>query len=74
MKVIEFTGAFGFHNKTILLVAPNGTYGFWQLLIDNYYKGIIVKRKDTWEGHTNEELTADDLLILGEIIEKNTTT
>jgi hypothetical protein len=72
VKEIIFYGAYGDEQKTVKLTAPSGGAGFWQLIIDNYYYGILVKRNNQWEGHINGDLTAEDILILGELIDAQT--
>ena len=71
MRHFDIDGICGNETKTARLVAPSGANGFWQVLIDNYYEGILIKRNDRWIGYVNErsELTADDIMILGEMID-----
>ena len=70
MKTIEFFGWWGDTKKKVHICIPTGGEGF-QIIVDNLYHGIILKRKGQWQGYFNgnSELTSDDILILGEIIE-----
>lgn len=72
MKTIEFYGYWGNQKKKVHICVPTGGEGC-QIIVDNFYQGIILKRKEQWVGYFNynSELTADDIGILGKIIEDN---
>jgi hypothetical protein len=76
MKQIEFEAVFGNKVKKVIISQPHGTaqYGL-QLTIDNYYCGSIVKQNEKWIAHFTDksllQFTADDIQILGEIIDKS---
>ena len=71
MKDIEFMAAFGDDRKRVRISRPQGSSSGYQVFIANYYQGIIVKLNNEWVGHLNarSELTSDDILILGDIID-----
>lgn len=71
MKDIEFTATFGDQPKKVKLVAQAASAGHYDVHINDYRQGSIVKQKDGWVGYLNEKsiLTADDILILGEMID-----
>jgi hypothetical protein len=66
---IEFDAPFGDKTRHIKLSA-NGTGGY-QILIDKYYHGEIVKVNGEWKAHLNGKsfLTGDEITILVETIE-----
>lgn len=69
MKTIEFVGFWGDQKKKVHICKPVGGEGI-QIIVDDYYHGVIVKRAGQWVGYLNRnsELTADDILILGDIV------
>jgi hypothetical protein len=69
MKTIEFYGYWGDQKKKVHICAPTGGEGV-QIIIDNFYHGIILNRAGQWVGYLNgnSELTADDIQILGTIV------
>lgn len=71
MKIIQHTAVFGDETKQVKLTAPTGAEGEWQVFIENYYQGIVVKRSGIWYGYFNtaSTLTQDDAGILGEMID-----
>ncbi len=67
---IEFTASFGDDKKRVELLNPNGAGGnSWQVMIDNYYRGIIFKKDGEWMSYSLW-LTIDDVQILGEMIDE----
>ncbi|WP_146217415.1 hypothetical protein [Chitinophaga sp. S165] len=68
---IEFEAHFGHETKTIELVAPSGGGQGYQLMIDKYYQGRLIKTQGKWVGKFNPgcDLTVDDINILGEMID-----
>lgn len=71
MTPIEFTATFGHVQKTVRLSQANGGDGGYQIFIDDYYQGTIVKLNGEWAAHLGREpsITGDDIGVLGEIIE-----
>lgn len=67
---IETTANFGGEQKAVKISQPHGG-GDYQVLINNYLQGTIVKHGDNWIGHLNARsvLTSDDIAILGEMID-----
>jgi hypothetical protein len=74
MKEIEFDASFGNKIKKVKLSSNIGGSDGWQVSIDNYYQGTIFFKDGMWKAHLNNRsiLTSDDILILGEMIQKNT--
>jgi hypothetical protein len=70
MKTIEFYGCWGNQTKKVHISIPTGGEGC-QIIVDNFYHGILIKRKQHWVGYlnNNSELTSEDILILGDIID-----
>lgn len=73
MKEIEFDAHFGDVKKKLKLMQPTGASDLWQVIIDNYYQGILLKRDGKWEAHLNAncDLNADDITALGERIDNH---
>jgi hypothetical protein len=73
MNPIEFDAPFGDKSRHIKLSSNSSGGGGYQILIDKYYHGEIVKVNDEWKARLNDKsfLTGDDITILGEIIEKS---
>ena len=69
MKTIEFYRFWGDQKKKVHICMPTGGEGV-QIIVDDLYHGIILKRAGRWVGYlnANSELTSDDILILGDII------
>jgi hypothetical protein len=69
MQPIEFHDTTGRHIK---LIQPSGAEG-WQIMIDNFYNGILFKRNGEWVAYLapGSDLTADDVQVLGERIDEN---
>ena len=63
---IEFEDTAG---RRIKLTQPPGAEG-WQIMIDNYYNGVMFKRAGKWGAYLSpgSDLTADDIQVLGERI------
>jgi len=59
--------------KQIKLSSNNSGGGGYQILIDNYYHGEIVKADGEWKAHLNDRsfLTGDEITPLVEIIERS---
>lgn len=71
MKEIIFLAAFSEQQKEVRVTQPNGAGNDFQVFVEKYYQGVLVKLKGEWVGHLNPNslLTADDILILGEMID-----
>lgn len=70
MQEIVFQASFGDERKTVRLTQPDGMGSeTWKVLIDNYYKGGLWKRGDSWVCYGTHSFTFEDIQILGEIIE-----
>jgi hypothetical protein len=72
MKQLEFTAAIGEVKTTVKLTEPQGASAGYQVLIDQWLQGTIVKRGQTWVAHLNRKsiLTSADIGILGELIDQ----
>ena len=72
MKKIEFLASYGDIKKPVEICEPNGAGSHYQILIDHYYHGIITRRNGEWVDYLNykSNLSGDDVLIIGELIEK----
>ena len=71
MEVIEFTVLIDGHKAVVRISSPFGGSGNYQIFIDNYYKGEILKKDGVWIGYlnSNSELTTGDIEAIGERIE-----
>jgi hypothetical protein len=71
MGEISFIASFGDETKRVKLTQPQGAGGGHFLSIDNYHKGQLIKQGGQWVLQANDlsEFTADDIVILGDIIE-----
>jgi len=67
MNEVEFVDS---GHRKIRLSAPVGGSGSYQLYIDKFYYGNLVYKNGKWIGHlNNNDLTSDDIQILGDIID-----
>lgn len=73
MKTIELSVPFGNEYKSVKIIENSMGGGNYQIMIDNYYQGDVVKIRGKWQAHLNNksELTIDDIQLLSEIVEKN---
>ena len=62
MNSIEFDAPFGDKPRHIKLSSDNT--GGYQILIDNYYHGKIIKVNGEWRAHLNDksDLTGDNII------------
>jgi len=70
---IIFTGCFGGESKTVVLKSTNGggSEDNFQVMIDNYYQGQIMKRDGNWKWlNQPSQFTSDDEMILSQWINK----
>lgn len=72
MEVIVSVAVYGDQRKELVISQPSGAGNDFHIFIDKYYEGSIVKLKGDWVGHLipKSRLTADDVQILGEMIDK----
>ncbi|ASU34433.1 hypothetical protein [Mucilaginibacter xinganensis] len=70
MERISFSASFGDEIKQVTIIDVNKGSGGYQLLIDKYYYGDIIKVNGEWHLHSSTNLlTLDDIQAIGEIIE-----
>lgn len=72
MKPLTFPATFGDVIKTVTISQPLGAGGIFYITIDNYHHGQMWKRNNEWVGYMADksELTAEDVQILGEMIDE----
>jgi hypothetical protein len=72
MKQLEFTATIGDLKTTVKLTEPQGASAGYQVLIDQWLQGTLVKRGQTWVAHLNKKsiLTSADIAILGNLIDE----
>lgn len=70
MKDIEFDAHFGDEVKHITIYEPNGNWGTYNILINNYARGVMHKRNGQWV-YNNHWLTMDDVQAIGERIDEH---
>jgi len=72
-KEILFDAAFGDEIKHVRLLGMNGHNGWYHVYMDNYFKGQMFYRDETWVffGNSQNEFTFEDVEILGQIIDEN---
>ena len=60
----------------LVLVSPNSNGDNYHIFIDNDYQGNVVKLKGRWVGNLDQhsDLTIDEVMILGRIIEEKLAT
>jgi hypothetical protein len=60
----------------LVLVSPNSSRDNYHIFIDNDYQGNVVKLKGRWVGNLDQysDLTIDEVMILGRIIEEKLAT
>jgi hypothetical protein len=71
MIELEGVAVFGEVRKRYQLTQQNGAGGEYQIFINRYCQGTLVKRKGEWVGHLNHrsKLTTADVLVLGEMLD-----
>jgi hypothetical protein len=70
MKEIEFRDS---DKRQVKLSIPAGGSDSYHIYIDKFYYGNLVYHKGKWIGHLNDnDLTMDDIQILGELVKENT--
>jgi hypothetical protein len=60
----------------LVLVSPNSKCDSYHVFIDNDYQGNVVKLQGQWVGNLDHhsDLTIDEVIILGRIIEEKLAT
>jgi hypothetical protein len=73
MKQLEFTATVGEGKMQVKLTEPQGASAGYQVLIDQWLQGTLVKRGHDWVAHLNKRsiLTSADIAILGELIDES---
>jgi hypothetical protein len=71
MKQLEFTATVGEGKMQVKLTEPQGASAGYQVLIDQWLQGTLIKRNETWTAHLNRKsiLSSADIDILGELID-----
>ncbi len=71
MKQLEFTAIIGDVKTRVKLTEPQGASAGYQVLIDQWLQGTLIKRGQDWVAHLNRKsiLTSADIAILGELID-----
>ena len=71
MKQLEFTATIGEDHMQVKLTEPQGASAGYQVLIDQWLQGTLVKRGEEWVAHLNRKsiLTSADIGILGALID-----
>ena len=72
MKQLEFIATIGEVKAKVKLTEPQGASAGYQVLIDQWLQGTIVKRDNEWVAHLNRKsiLTSADIAILGDLIDE----
>ena len=73
MKQLVFTATIGEVKAQVKLTKPQGASAGYQVLIDQWLQGTLIKRDQTWVAHLNRKsiLTSADIGILGELIDNS---
>lgn len=75
MNSLEFFAVIGKEKKKVRLIQASAKIDNWQLYVEEYFLGQIVKKNDDWRAWLNdkglEEITGDDVLVIGSFIEEN---
>ena len=71
MKQLEFTATIGELKAQVKLNEPQGASAGYQVLIDQWLQGTLVKRGEDWVAHLNRKsiLASADISILGDILD-----
>jgi hypothetical protein len=72
MVVLNRTAIYGDVIKQVLVSCHAAAAGYFDVLIDNYYRGQIFFRDGAWQANLsrNSDLTIDDIQILGAEMEQ----
>ena len=69
--MIEFIASFGCEMKKVTISHVATGSGGYQLLVDNYYQGDLIKRGGVWVLLSpKNKLTLDDIQVLGALIDQ----
>lgn len=75
MDELKFQCHFGDELVNVEIVSMAGHCGsddVYQLYLNNYYRGVLVKRRGVWTSlMQNEDLETADIEILGDLIESH---
>ena len=72
MKQLEFIATIGEVQATVKLTEPQGASAGYQVLIDQWLQGTLVKRGHDWVAYLNRKsiLTSADIAILTDLIDE----
>ena len=72
MKQLELIATIGEVKTTVKLTEPQGASAGYQVLIDQWLQGTLVKRGHDWVAYLNRKsiLTSADIAILGDLIDE----
>jgi hypothetical protein len=72
MEEIIIPAWYGNEMKTVVITQPNGAGGSFQILIDKFYQGVLLKAQGEWKVYLNSrsQLTSDDISILTDLAER----
>ena len=72
MKQLEFTATIGEQKMQVKLTEPQGASAGYQVLIDQWLQGTLVKRGHDWVAYLNRKsiLTSADIAILTDLIDE----
>jgi hypothetical protein len=71
MKSIDVQAKVDDGIKTLSVVQPTGSGDSYQILIDRWFHGTIVRYQGRWVGHLNDKsnLTEKNIQTIGKLIE-----
>ena len=72
MKQLEFIATIGEVKAIVKLTEPQGASAGYQVLIDQWLQGTLVKRGHDWVAYLNRKsiLTSADIAILTDLIDE----
>jgi hypothetical protein len=73
VKQFEFIATIGEVKTKVKLTEPQGASAGYQVLIDQWLQGTLVKSGHDWVAHLNKRsiLTSADIAILGDLIDES---
>ncbi|MFI5405474.1 MAG: hypothetical protein ACHQ1D_03055 [Nitrososphaerales archaeon] len=73
MKDLELIASFGDERRIVKIVQPHLSGDQYQVLIDNWCQGMIMKARGEWVAYWNakSDLGVDDVSMISDLIEKN---
>jgi len=71
MRSIEFELVIGDRRVQAKVVDPHPKSDDWDIMVDHYYQGVLVKRKGEWAAYLNPNstLSTEDIQFMIEKIE-----